>query len=66
MVTLDVFLMIALLGCAGVTPGLGAARYVASHFYQVKATDADSPFRAPKRPLPSLGGCSRLAVWNIG
>ena len=40
-VTLDVFLMIALGGCAGVALGLGAARYVASLFYQVKATDAD-------------------------
>lgn len=40
-VTLDVFLMIALGGCAGVALGLGAARYVESLFYQVKATDAD-------------------------
>ena len=40
-VTLDVFLMIALGGCAGVVLGFGAARYVASLFYQVKATDAD-------------------------
>ena len=40
-VTLDVFLMIALGGCAGVALGFGAARYVASLFYQVKATDAD-------------------------
>jgi predicted permease len=40
-VTLDVFLMIALGGCAGVALGFGAARYVAALFYQVKATDAD-------------------------
>jgi ABC-type antimicrobial peptide transport system permease subunit len=40
-VTLDVFLMIGLGGCAGVTLGFGAARYVESLFYQVKATDAD-------------------------
>ncbi|MCU1314376.1 MAG: hypothetical protein JWM54_2133, partial [Acidobacteriaceae bacterium] len=40
-VTLDVFLMIALGGCAGVAFGFGAARYVESLFYQVKATDAD-------------------------
>jgi predicted permease len=40
-VTLDVFLMIALGGCAGIVLGFGAARYVASLFYQVKPTDAD-------------------------
>jgi predicted permease len=40
-VTLDVFLMIALGGCAGVAFGFSAARYVESLFYQVKATDAD-------------------------
>jgi predicted permease len=40
-VTLDIFLMIVLGGCAGVALGLGAARYVESLFYQVKATDAD-------------------------
>jgi ABC-type antimicrobial peptide transport system permease subunit len=40
-VTLDVFLMIALGGGAGMVLGFGAARYVASLFYQVKATDAD-------------------------
>lgn len=40
-VTLDVFLMIALGGCGGVALGFGAARYVESLFYQVKATDAD-------------------------
>jgi predicted permease len=40
-VTLDAFLMIALGGCAGVALGFGAARYVESLFYQVKATDAD-------------------------
>jgi predicted permease len=40
-VTLDVFLMIALGGCAGVALGFAAARYVESLFYQVKATDAD-------------------------
>ncbi len=40
-VTLDVFLMIALGGCAGIALGFGTARYVESLFYQVKATDAD-------------------------
>jgi predicted permease len=40
-VSLDVFLMIALGGCAGVALGFGAARYVESLFYHVKATDAD-------------------------
>jgi predicted permease len=40
-VTRDIFLMIGLGGCAGVALGFGAARYVASLFYQVKATDAD-------------------------
>jgi predicted permease len=40
-VTRDVFLMIALGGCTGVALGFGAARYVESLFYQVKATDAD-------------------------
>ncbi|HUY80635.1 MAG TPA: ADOP family duplicated permease [Acidobacteriaceae bacterium] len=40
-VTFDVFLMIALGGCAGVALGFGASRYVESLFYQVKATDAD-------------------------
>ncbi len=40
-VTFDVFVTIALGGCAGVALGFGAARYVASLFYQVKATDAD-------------------------
>jgi len=40
LVTLDVFLMIALGACAGVVLGFGAARYVESLFYQVKATDA--------------------------
>jgi predicted permease len=40
-VTRDVFLMIALGGCVGVALGFGAARYVESLFYQVKATDAD-------------------------
>jgi len=40
-VTADVFLMIALGGCAGVALGFGAARYTASLFYQVKATDVD-------------------------
>jgi predicted permease len=41
LVTLDVFQMIALGGCAGIALGFGAARYVESLFYQVKATDAD-------------------------
>jgi predicted permease len=39
-VTFDVFLMIALGGCAGLALGFGAARSVESLFYQVKATDA--------------------------
>jgi predicted lysophospholipase L1 biosynthesis ABC-type transport system permease subunit len=41
LVTLDVFQMIALGSSAGVALGLGAARYAASLFYQVKATDTD-------------------------
>ena len=41
LVTSDVFLTIALGACAGVALGFGAARYVESLFYQVKATDAD-------------------------
>jgi ABC-type antimicrobial peptide transport system permease subunit len=41
LVTLDTFLMIALGGVAGVVLGFGAARYVESLFYQVKATDTD-------------------------
>ncbi|HKF01348.1 MAG TPA: ADOP family duplicated permease [Candidatus Sulfotelmatobacter sp.] len=40
-VTLDAFLVVALGGCTGVALGFGAARYVESLFYQVKATDAD-------------------------
>jgi len=40
-VTLDSFLLVAIGGCAGVALGFGAARYVESLFYQVKATDAD-------------------------
>jgi predicted permease len=40
-VALDVFLMIGLGGCVGIALGFGAARYVQSLFYQVKATDAD-------------------------
>jgi predicted permease len=40
-VTFDVLLMIALGGCAGVALGFGAAHYVESLFYQVKATDAE-------------------------
>lgn len=40
LVTLDVLLMIVLGGCAGVALGFGAARSVASLFYQVKPTDA--------------------------
>jgi hypothetical protein len=40
-VTQDVFLMIVLGGCAGIALGFGAARYVESLLYQVKATDAD-------------------------
>ena len=39
-VTLDAFLMIALGGCTGIALGFGAAHYVQSLFYQVKATDA--------------------------
>ena len=40
-VALNIFVMIALGGCAGAALGFGAARYVESFFYQVKATDAD-------------------------
>jgi putative ABC transport system permease protein len=40
-VTRDVLLMTALGGCVGVALGFGAARYVESLVYQVKATDAD-------------------------
>lgn len=40
-VTLNLFLIIALGACGGVALGFGAARYVESLFYQVKATDAD-------------------------
>ena len=39
--TFDVFLMIAFGSCAGVALGFGAARYVETLFYKVKATDAD-------------------------
>ncbi len=39
--TLDAFLMIGLGAVAGIALGFGAARYVESLFYQVKATDAD-------------------------
>ena len=41
LVGVDAFLMIAIGGGVGVALGFGAARYVASLFYQVKATDAD-------------------------
>jgi predicted permease len=41
LVTLEVFVTIVLGGCAGIALGFGAARYVESLFYQVKATDAD-------------------------
>jgi predicted permease len=41
LVTLDVFVTIALGGCVGVALGFGAVRYVESLFYQVKATDVD-------------------------
>lgn len=40
-VPLDVYGMIVLGGCAGLALGFGAARSVASLFYQVKATDAE-------------------------
>lgn len=40
-VTLDVFVMIALGAWTGVALGFGASRYVESLFYHVKATDAD-------------------------
>jgi predicted permease len=40
-VTKDVVLMIALGGCSGLALGFGAARYVESLLYQVKATNAD-------------------------
>ena len=41
LVTFDSFLMIVLGACGGIALGLGAARFVASLFYHVKATDAD-------------------------
>ncbi len=41
LVTLNVFLMIAVGGTTGTALGLVAARYVESLFYQVRATDAD-------------------------
>jgi predicted permease len=41
LVTLDVFLMIAVGGCTGIALGLVAARYVESLFYQVKSTDGE-------------------------
>jgi predicted permease len=41
LVTQDVFVTIALGSCMGIVLGFGAARYVASLFYQVKATDLD-------------------------
>jgi predicted permease len=41
LVYLDVLPMIAIGACAGLALGFAAARYVASVFYQVKATDAD-------------------------
>jgi len=41
LVTFDSLLMIVLGACAGIALGFGAARFVASLFYQVKATDAD-------------------------
>jgi putative ABC transport system permease protein len=41
LVTLDVFLVVTLGGGAGIAFGFGAARYVESLFYQVKATDVD-------------------------
>ena len=41
LVALDIFLMIALGGCAGLALGFGAARSAASLFYQVKSTDVD-------------------------
>jgi ABC-type antimicrobial peptide transport system permease subunit len=41
LVTFDSLLMIVLGACGGIALGLGAARFVASLFYHVKATDAD-------------------------
>lgn len=41
LITVDACLMIALGACAGVALGFGASRYIASLFYQVKATDAE-------------------------
>jgi len=41
LVTFDLFLMIALGTCTGIALGFGAARYVTSLFYQVKATDLE-------------------------
>jgi ABC-type antimicrobial peptide transport system permease subunit len=50
-VTLNIFLMIALGGCVGMALGLGASRYVESLLYQVKATDTD---------MIALPGCAIL------
>ncbi len=52
-VTFDVSLMIAFGGSAGIALGLGAARSVASLFYQVKATDGD---------MIALPACAMLAT----
>lgn len=41
LVTRDLFVNVALGSCAGLALGFGAARYVESLFYQVKATDAE-------------------------
>jgi predicted permease len=53
LITVDVFLMIALGGCAGLALGFAAARYVASLIYEVKATDAE---------MIALPGCAILVA----
>jgi predicted permease len=53
LVTRDVFLMVALGSCAGLALGFGAAHYVESLFYQVKAGDAD---------MIALPACAILAT----
>lgn len=53
LVSFDVFLMVALGGCAGVLLGVGASRYVEALLYQVKATDA---------PMFALPACAILVT----
>ena len=56
-VALDLFLMIAVGGCMGGALGFGAARYIGSLFYQVKAPDTD---------MIALPACAILLTALIG